>query len=611
MVTRVLAAFLLVLSPGLLTIAAAQQHDPRAGKPAGPAPRAAAPAAPRPAPAPAPRIAAPPQMSAPRMAPPHVAAPPRFSAPARIAPQQHQAPRPAPHFAAPRGPSPRVSAPLDRNARQIAQPGNRGQIREQRAQRRHDGGQRAERRQDRMQNRVQQNGQQPPSVQAGRVDGNARRQFQAQERQQVRDLRAQQRQRRQELRAQGRRLDRADMRRLQAQERRQLRDLQAQQRQQRRQGIQSQQAQGQQLLRRNGQPRVTADAARRGRFAGRFANRDDRAQWRAGHMAARHAWRRGHRAAFVAWLGPVFWPYAYTDIFYYPFWPDAYDDGYWAYAYDDFFDSVFWGYGGSYANYASVEPYGDEPGPPARRSRGSRSDGTRRDAVTEDVCEPAQGITAWPFEQIQSAVQPNDQQQALLDELKGAAKKAAEAFKASCAKTFSLTPPGRLQAMINRVQAALEALRIVRPPLEAFYASLDDEQKAHFNAIGPDVAKNARAARRAPQEQQANACGDPKPGLTTLPIERIEDVVRPTEAQLALFDRLSEATAKAVQALQAACPDSVPQTPVGRIEAMEKRLDAMLQAAKTVQPALQEFYSSLSNEQKARFNTLGKEAQRE
>jgi hypothetical protein len=547
------------------------------------------------------------------MAPPHVAAPPRFSAPARIAPQQHQAaPRPAPHFAAPRGPSPRVSAPIDRNARQFAHPGNRAQFREQRAQRRQDGGQRfqrAERRQERIQNRVQQNSQQP-SFQAGRVDGNARRQFQGQERQQLRGLRAQQRQHRQELRAQGRRLDRGELRRLQTQERRQLRDLQAQQR---RQGIQSQQAQGQQLLRRHGQPRVTADAARSGRFAGHFANRGDRAQWRAGHVAARQAWRRGHRAAFVAWLGPVFWPYAYTDIFYYPFWPDAYDDGYWAYVYDDFFDGVFWGYGGSYANYAYAEPYGDEPGPPARRarSRGSRSDGARPGAVTEDVCEPAQGITAWPFEQIQSAVQPKEQQQALLDELKGAAKKAAEAFKASCAKTFSLTPPGRLQALINRVQATLEALRIVRPPLEAFYASLDDEQKAHFNAIGPDVAKKAQAARKTPQEQQAGACGDPKPGLTTLPIERIEDMVRPTDAQQAVFDRLSDATAKAVEALQAACPDSVPQTPVGRIEAIEKRLDAMLQAAKIVQPALQEFYSTLSNEQKARFNTLGKEAQRE
>ena len=37
---------------------------------------------------------------------------------------------------------------------------------------------------------------------------------------------------------------------------------------------------------------------------------------------------------------------------------------------------------------------------------------------------------------------------------------------------------------------------------------------------------------------------------------------------------------------------------------MEKRLDATLTAVKTVQPALAKFYSVLSDEQKARFNSL-------
>jgi hypothetical protein len=45
----------------------------------------------------------------------------------------------------------------------------------------------------------------------------------------------------------------------------------------------------------------------------------------------------------VPWHGPVFWPYAYSDVFDYAFWPSGYDDGYFAYAYDDFFDGVFGG----------------------------------------------------------------------------------------------------------------------------------------------------------------------------------------------------------------------------------------------------------------------------
>jgi hypothetical protein len=38
---------------------------------------------------------------------------------------------------------------------------------------------------------------------------------------------------------------------------------------------------------------------------------------------------------------------------------------------------------------------------------------------------------------------------------------------------------------------------------------------------------------------------------------------------------------------------------------MEKRIEALIQAAKLVQPALDEFYATLSSEQKARFNALG------
>jgi hypothetical protein len=58
--------------------------------------------------------------------------------------------------------------------------------------------------------------------------------------------------------------------------------------------------------------------------------------------------------------------------------------------------------------------------------------------------------------------------------------------------------------------------------------------------------------------------------------------------------------------MQAACPDETPITPPGRLEAMEKRLQAMIDAAKTVKPALESFYSSLTSERKARFNRIGR-----
>jgi hypothetical protein len=46
----------------------------------------------------------------------------------------------------------------------------------------------------------------------------------------------------------------------------------------------------------------------------------------------------------LGWFGPLFWPYAYYDLFDYVYWPYAYDD-FWPYAYDD----VYYGIYGPYA----------------------------------------------------------------------------------------------------------------------------------------------------------------------------------------------------------------------------------------------------------------------
>ena len=441
----------------------------------------------------------------------------------------------------------------------------------------------------------------------------------AQDRQQLRDLRQKQMQ---ELRNSN--LTRAQRRELIGKQRDQIQALRTEQ-QNRRLGLQQQQTQQNQQaqrLRKNGQPLVTEDAARRGRFA--RASNDPNwqarraaigANWAAARAPAWQAWRHRHRPIFVAWIGPVFYPYAYSDIFNYTFWPYAYDDDYWAYAYDDFIDSMFWAEASPYSDYAY---YGPSPRSYARyggsTTTGAAPSGSgapvRNPAIAQICNDPGKGITAWPFAQIEQAVRPTDEQRRLLDDVKRAAADAAETFKASCGQNFPLTPPGRLAAMTNRLDATLQSVRTVRPALEAFYNSLNDEQKARFTAIGPDLGAGRGKDARANAQQQASTCDANKPGLTNLPIERIEDAVKPTQQQQGPFDRLDQATGRAVQILAAACPGDVPLTPTGRLEAMEKRLDAMVQAGKTVQPALEEFYASLSNEQKARFNTLGQQAER-
>jgi hypothetical protein len=358
-------------------------------------------------------------------------------------------------------------------------------------------------------------------------------------------------------------------------------------------------AQAQRGERPNGVARVTPQAAQQGRFAARFAARAHGANFRAGTaaLAPRRAWNLGLRTAFVPWHGPVFWPYAYSDVFDYAFWPSGYDDGYFAYAYDDFFDGVFWGQAGPPPEYS----YAYAP-PNARLARSTSS-------TVEELCtQPGTGITAWPFAEIKSKVGLNTEQKQLLDQVRSSGQRAASVFKASCPakNAFAMTPPGRLQAMTLRLTATLEAVQTVRPAMEKFYNSLSDGQKERLNEIGPKQPKNNAEANQT-SARDGRSCSEPKAGLANLPIERIEDAVKPTNAQEDDLKHLENATAKAVSIMQAACPEDTPITPPGRLEVMEKRLQAMIDAANTVKPALNDFYGSLSNEQKARFNIIGGE----
>ena len=374
------------------------------------------------------------------------------------------------------------------------------------------------------------------------------------------------------------------------------------------------------------QARITPQAAVENRFAGQFlrdpAQRDRWMQARREHWAPAEAWRHKVRAAFVPWFGPVFWPYAYSDVFDYTFWPYAYDESYWAFVYDDFFDGIFFPYGAPYVGDAYTGPYGgygyaEQYDPGANVYYGSRKAAPAIGSVSptaRQLCaEPDSGITAWPIQQIADTVQPSDEQRALLDDLKTAAAKAADVFRNSCPTAVPMTPISRMQVMIGRLQATLDAIAIVRPALERFYDSLTDEQRARFDAMQADSGQQREQAQQRGSTtagQKANACTNAKPGLADLPMDRIDEVVQPSGQQEDALVRLSNATQKAVEIIQAACPNSTPLTPVGRLEVMEQRLNAMLTAAKTIQPALEDFYGSLNYEQKARFNTLDRDLAR-
>jgi LTXXQ motif family protein len=294
----------------------------------------------------------------------------------------------------------------------------------------------------------------------------------------------------------------------------------------------------------------------------------------------------------IGWYGPVFWPFAYYDFFDFIFWSYAFDD-FWPYAYDDV-------YYGMYGRYAYAAPVAVSPAAGSvRRSPARTASSERRQS---GVCnDKGAELTDLPIERISEIVQPTGAQRLALDELKGANARAIDTLKAACPTELPSIPTGRLTAMENRLQAMLQAVQTVRPALETFYQSLSDEQKARFNAVAPTGDANAAGKD---QRSFTALCNEKAPGVTDLPIERIARAVRPSPAQQASLDELKDASIKAAEGLKANCPGYGALTPTGRVEAMEQRLDAVLGAVKTVQPALTKFYDGLNDEQKAGFNTL-------
>jgi hypothetical protein len=341
--------------------------------------------------------------------------------------------------------------------------------------------------------------------------------------------------------------------------------------------------------------RVITNAALQSRFGfARFHGRFFGSSW---------PWWWGGLA--VGWIGPVFWPYVYYDFFDYVFWPYAYDD-FWPYAYDD----VYYGIYGPYA-YGGPGPAiaaGPDVGIRARGSntterRLASAGGSEQRAV--EVCSNSgSDLTDWPIARISEVVQPTEAQRPALDELRAASQKAMDILKAGCPKDLPSTPTGRLDAMENRLKVMLQAVQTVQPPLERFYQLLSNEQKARLNAVSPGGKSTAEEDQRA----LTKFCRERVPAVTDLPFDRIAQATQPTPSQRSALDDLKAVSANAAESLKANCPIYAAVTPTGRIEAMEKRLGVTHEAALAVQPALTKFYDGLSDEQKARFNSLRADA---
>jgi hypothetical protein len=314
-------------------------------------------------------------------------------------------------------------------------------------------------------------------------------------------------------------------------------------------------------------------------------------------------WR--HRNGGLGWVGPLFWPFAFYDIYDYAFWGYPYDDAFWGYGYPDLYAGIFGVYG-----YDDLMGYaGYLPGYADRRARNldtypyATPDGETN--LAQMCGDDRRVIAGLPIEAFQNAIQPNEAQRAALEELANALEKAAAGLRAACPTDVALTAPARLSAMQQRIETMIVAVQTVQGPLDKFYGLLSDEQKAQINALSTTRQPPARTAARV--GATGPACGVTRPELTEWPTATIEQSVRPTEQQRRYLDALQGAAAQAADTLKVSCqtrPEDA-LTPSARLAAVSRRLNAMLQAVKTVRMAIDDFYGSLTDEQKAAFDAIG------
>jgi len=343
-----------------------------------------------------------------------------------------------------------------------------------------------------------------------------------------------------------------------------------------------------------------------------FAQRNfDRQFGERDRFFAQHGFRRG----FVGWAGPVFWPYAYNDLFDYIFWPypyyDDYYDPFWAYGYDDLFAGIFYPGDVAALGYGYGYGYGDH-GRGRRHHRAVTNDIINTPAGTGALCQQeAASTVAFPFDEIQQTLQLLDDQKAKLDNLRNAADKAAAALKESCPTRLALTPVGRLETVEGRLAAMLNAVTTVSGPMQTFYSSLSDDQKVRFNQISlPGDRVIGKSSNRSDKGPVA-ICNQQASGVVEFPIDAFDKAVHPNETQRAELKDLSNAAASAAEMIKASCPAEPPVSVTARLEVMQKRLQAMLDAVKLVRGPLEKFYSSLDDEQKARLNQVGRQQARQ
>jgi hypothetical protein len=319
------------------------------------------------------------------------------------------------------------------------------------------------------------------------------------------------------------------------------------------------------------------------------------AGWQGGR--ATQGWWQ-HPDGAYGWVGPLFWPFAYSDIYDYTLAGEG--SGFWTYGYSDLYAAIFTPYAANdLAAFATERPTG-------RRHR-------RAPSVQELCGGDSAEMTGLPLERIGQIVDANEAQRIAFDQLASAWTSAGDAIRASCPTQAATSALERFASMQTRVDAMLNAVTALQPQLAKFYDLLSDEQKARLNTPNRDRRANAAAAKL--KEMQAAACSRPQDDQQAeaqyrqlvaqqWPLDDIAASLKLNDTQRAALEVVQDTTMGTMETL-GACPPRDTLTPTARLAAARTRLEAMREAIRSVSDAVDDFYFNLSDEQKTGFEALG------
>jgi hypothetical protein len=124
----------------------------------------------------------------------------------------------------------------------------------------------------------------------------------------------------------------------------------------------------------------------------------------------------------------------------------------------------------------------------------------------EIICEKWAGaLRDWPTRQIEANMTLSDIQHAALYDLTAMTYRAAGALTASCPTETSFTPLGQIEAKRKRVDALAQAISMIRPVLDRFADTLNDEQKIRLVKILSSTQMTVPAVPTAPRRRSDDA----------------------------------------------------------------------------------------------------------